>query len=159
MPTQVAPTQQNVVEKTCEYIVPEVYPTHTHFQTNHVYKHVKSFPQTTSYDENIYNQQFVEPSTGPQVAGAMSPQAGPGYGPGAMSPMAGPGNGSQVAGAMSPQAGPGYGPGAMSPMAGPGYGPGAMSPMAGPGYGPQVAGAMSPMAGKGKKSCGCNRKF
>ncbi|WP_332693068.1 spore coat protein [Halalkalibacter lacteus] len=115
MPTQVAPTQQNVVEKTCEYIVPEVYPTHTHYQTNHVYKHVKSFPHTTSADQNIFNQQFVQPSPGPgygpQVAGAMSPGAGPGYGP-------------QVAGAMSPGAGPGYGPqvaGAMSPMAGYGH--------------------------------------
>ena len=28
MPAQVAPTQQNVVEKTCEYIVPHVFPSH-----------------------------------------------------------------------------------------------------------------------------------
>jgi uncharacterized phage-like protein YoqJ len=133
MPAQVAPTQQNVIEKTCEYIVPHVFPSHTHHQTNHVYKHVASYPHTESASQQIFNQQFTAPAPGPQVAGAMSP-AGPGFG------------GPQVAGAMSP-AGPGFGgpqvAGAMSP-GGPGFG------------GPQVAGAMSPhMHGKG---CGCKRR-
>ncbi|ARK30408.1 spore coat protein [Halalkalibacter krulwichiae] len=110
MPAQVAPTQQQIVDKTCEYIVPHVFPSHTHYNTNHVYKHVASFPHTTSQSQQVFNQQFVG---GPQVAGAMSP--GPGMGPGM-----GPGFGPQVAGAMSPGPGmgPGYGPqvaGAMSP--------------------------------------------
>ena len=87
MPAQVAPTQQNVVEKTCEYIVPHVFPSHTHHQTNHVYKHVASFPHTQSAGQQVFHQQMAGPA--PQVAGAMSP-AGPGFG------------GPQVAGAMAP---------------------------------------------------------
>lgn len=106
MPAQVHPTQHNIVEKTCEYIVPEVYPTHTTNVTNHVYKHVKSFPQTQSFEQNISNQQFVAPggSMGP------GPVAGASTGPGMMGPgmMGGP-----VAGAMSPQ-----GPGMMGQMHG-----------------------------------------
>ncbi|GAE30526.1 spore coat protein [Halalkalibacter hemicellulosilyticus] len=91
MPAQVAPTQHNIVEKTCEYIVPEVYPTHTHNQVNHVYKHVKSFPHTYSQSDAIAHQQFV--------AGA---QTGPGFGPGM----------GQVAGAQTGPMGmgPGFGP-------------------------------------------------
>lgn len=154
MPAKVFPTQQNIVEKTCEYIVPEVYPTHTANVTNHVYKHVKSFPQTQSFNETISNQQFVAPAA-----------AGPGFGPQA----GGPGFGPQVAGAAyGPQAGgPGFGP----QVAGAAYGPqvaGAMTPprpnmmapmgqMGGYGkpHGPNM-GAMAPMQAKGYgKSCGC----
>ncbi|GAE25119.1 inner spore coat protein D [Halalkalibacter wakoensis JCM 9140] len=82
MPTQVAPTQQNVVDKTCEYIVPHVYPTHTHYNTNHVYKHVASFPHTTSQSQQVFNQQFVQPAAPAPAPGApgFGPAAGPGFG-------------------------------------------------------------------------------
>ena len=56
MPAVVHPTQHNIVEKTCEYIVPEVHPTHTTNVTNHVYKHVHSFPNTISNEQTISNQ-------------------------------------------------------------------------------------------------------
>ncbi|MCK0472025.1 spore coat protein [Halalkalibacter sp. APA_J-10(15)] len=117
MPAQVAPTQHNIVKKTCEYIVPEIYPTHTHQQVNHVYKHVKSFPHTYSQSESIANQQFV--------AGA---QTGPGYGPGF----------GQVAGAQTGPMGmgPGYGPG-MGQVAGAQSGPMGMGPA---GFGPKGCG-------------------
>lgn len=148
MPAQVAPTQHNIVEKTCEYIVPEVFPSHTTNVTNHVYKHVKSFPQTQSFEENISHQQFVDPTAGrPPVAGAMAgpgmgaPVAGAMYGPQAGAPMYGPQAGGPVAGAMAPPR-----PNMMGPMGG--YG----MPNA------PVMGAMSPMHhGKHHKSCGCKR--
>ncbi|MED1561803.1 spore coat protein CotH [Alkalihalobacillus alcalophilus ATCC 27647 = CGMCC 1.3604] len=91
MPAVVHPTQQNIVQKTCEYIVPEVHPTHTTNVTNHVYKHVHSFPHTTSQQQTVTNQQFVGGPSAP-VAGAMSP-----------------GFGGPVAGAMSPGFGPQWG--------------------------------------------------
>ncbi|WP_332630278.1 CotD family spore coat protein [Halalkalibacter flavus] len=95
MPAQVAPTQQQVVDKTCEYIVPHVYPSHTHYNTNHVYKHVASFPHTTSQSQQIFHQQFAQPT---------APGFGPGFGPGA-----GPGFGPQAGPGFGPQAGPGFG--------------------------------------------------
>ncbi|TSB47176.1 spore coat protein [Alkalicoccobacillus porphyridii] len=70
MPAVVHPTKHSVVEKTCEYIVPEVHPTHTDYVTNHVYKHVHSCPHTESAYENISNQQFV--SNNAPVMGAQS---------------------------------------------------------------------------------------
>lgn len=76
LPAKIHPTKQNVVEKTCEYIVPEVYPTHTTHVTNHVYKHVNSYPHTQSFEETVQNQQFSEAPFGQSpsfpVAGAMS---------------------------------------------------------------------------------------
>lgn len=84
LPARVAPTQQNIIEKTCEYIVPEIYPTHTHNITNHVYKHVKSFPQTYSTSQTIANQQFVVPPGPPRPV-----PAPPAYGPVGGAPVAG----------------------------------------------------------------------
>ncbi|GAF66653.1 inner spore coat protein D [Bacillus sp. TS-2] len=84
MPAVVHPTKQNIVEKTCEYIVPEIHPTHTTNVTNHVYKHVHSFPHTTSNQQTISNQQFAS-GPGP-VAGAMMPPRPPMYGGQMMAP-------------------------------------------------------------------------
>lgn len=70
MPAVVHPTKHSVVEKTCEYIVPEVHPTHTDYVTNHVYKHVHSCPHTESNHQNVSNQQFTG-NNGP-VMGAQS---------------------------------------------------------------------------------------
>ncbi|WYP28361.1 spore coat protein [Alkalihalobacillus sp. FSL W8-0930] len=59
MPAVIHPTKHSVVEKTCEYIVPEVHPTHTDYVTNHVYKHVHSCPHTEANHQNVSNQQFM----------------------------------------------------------------------------------------------------
>ncbi|WP_062046922.1 CotD family spore coat protein [Bacillus sp. JCM 19034] len=138
MPAQVAPAQQNFIEKTCEYIVPEVYPTHTHKQVNHVYKHVQSYPHTFSQNDTISHQQFAAPG---QVAGA---QTGPGFG-GGFGPGFGPGMGNQVAGAQS---GPGFG-GGFGPGFGPGMGGQVAGAQSGPGYGAGHG------AGHGHKGCKC----
>ncbi|MCM3762131.1 spore coat protein [Alkalihalobacillus oceani] len=138
LPAKVHPTQHNIVEKTCEYIVPEVYPTHTTNVTNHVYKHVSSFPQTQSFDETISNQQFVAPSQGfggGPVAGAMAPPR---------PNMMGMGMNAPVMGAMSQPNAPVMG--AMSQPNAPVMG--AMHQANAP-----VMGAMNNM--KGNKSCGC----
>lgn len=70
LPAKVHPTQHTIVEKTCEYIVPEVFPSHTTNVTNHVYKHVPSFPHTQSFEQTVSHYQM------PPVAG-MSMMPGP----------------------------------------------------------------------------------
>jgi spore coat protein D len=155
MPAVVHPTKCNVTQKTCEYIVPEVHPTHTTHVTNHVYKHVHSFPHTDSFEQTISNQQFVANGPGPQVAGAMMPPRPPmgGYGPQAMGPMAGAN--------MAPNMGPmGFGPQAGANMA-PNMGPTAGANMGPMGFGPQAGANMAPnmgpmSKGKGYGDCGCN---
>ncbi|MED1601839.1 spore coat protein [Alkalihalophilus marmarensis] len=135
MPAVVHPTKCNMTQKTCEYIVPEVHPSHTTHVTNHVYKHVHSFPHTDSFQETISNQQFVANGPGPQVAGAMMPPRPP-MGTQGFGPMAGAN--------MAPMAGAN-----MAPMAGAN-----MGPMAGANMGPMGFGPMS--GGKGKGNCGCS---
>ncbi|KHF39846.1 spore coat protein [Halalkalibacter okhensis] len=127
MPAQVSPTQHQVVDKTCEYIVPHVHPSHTHYNTNHVYKHVASFPHTTSQSQQIFNQQFVQPG-GPTAGG-------PGFGPQVAGFNGGPGTGPQVAGFNG---GPGMGPQVAGFNGGPGYGPQVAGFNGGPGFGPQA---------------------
>ncbi len=79
MPAKVHPTKYQMHQKVCEYIVPEVHPSHTDYVTHHNYKHIHSFPQTVSYDQTITNQQFVQPPTPPVVV----PRPGVGqFGPG-----------------------------------------------------------------------------
>ncbi|WP_017727908.1 spore coat protein, partial [Halalkalibacterium ligniniphilum] len=76
LPAVVHPTKCNVMQNTCEYIVPEIHPSHTTHLTNHVYNHVHSFPHTDSYQQNIANQHFVQrprPAHYGPVAGAMAP--------------------------------------------------------------------------------------
>ncbi|MDV2683575.1 CotD family spore coat protein [Alkalihalophilus lindianensis] len=148
MPAVVHPTKCNVTQKTCEYIVPEVHPTHTTHVTNHVYKHVHSFPHTDSFKQTISSQQFVGHGPGPQVAGAMMPPRPPmgGYGPQAMGPMAGANMGPM---GFGPQAGANMGPN-MGPM---GFGPQAGANMA-PNMGPTAGAYMGPM-GKDNGGCGC----
>ncbi|MED4163534.1 spore coat protein [Halalkalibacterium halodurans] len=86
LPAIVHPTKCNVVQQTCEYIVPEIHPTHTTQVTNHVYNHVHSFPHTVSQQQQVYNQQFYQPPGPPTpVAGAMAgpgPVAGAAFGKG-----------------------------------------------------------------------------
>ena len=101
LPARVHPTQVANNVQNCEYIVPEIHPSHVNNITNHHYKHIHSFPQTQSFQQNITNQNFVAPSPGP-IPGAVPGVAGAGFGaPGvAGAGVAGPG----VAGA-------GWGPG------------------------------------------------
>ncbi|NEU31285.1 spore coat protein [bacterium LRH843] len=139
LPARVHPTQCNIVEKTCEYIVPEVFPSHTTNVTNHVYKHVKSFPHTQSNQQTISNQQFIAPQ-GPVAGASMGPYAQMGQG----------GFGAQAGAMMPPNA----------PVLGAMAAPNApfMGAMAAPNA--PVMGAMSsPMYGHHKhhKGCGCKR--
>ncbi|MGO4886454.1 spore coat protein [Anaerobacillus sp. MEB173] len=100
----VHPTKCKVKHHCCEYIVPEIHPTHIQNVTHHNYKHVHSFPVTQSQVDTVSHQHFTAPS-------AVSP-FGPGPGaPSAVSPF-GPGPGMM---------GPGMGPGT---VAGAGFGPG-----------------------------------
>lgn len=80
LPAQIHPTKCMVNEQNCEYIVPEVHPSHVTNITNHHYKHIHSFPQTQSFQENITHQHFVAPA-------GMGPSAmGPGGMPSQVSP-------------------------------------------------------------------------
>ncbi|MFC5711837.1 spore coat protein [Thalassorhabdus alkalitolerans] len=121
LPTVMHPTKCHVKHHCCEYIVPEVHPSHTTNVTHHNYKHLHSFPHTESAVDQITHQHFVAGpgAPGPQVAGAHMP------GPGMMGP--------QVAGAHMP------GPGMMGPQVAGAHMPGKKGPM-----GPQVAGAHMP---------------
>ncbi|WP_096435220.1 spore coat protein [Alteribacter populi] len=94
MPPRVHPTQQQVTHSCCEYIVPEVHPTHTTNVNHHLYKHVHSYPHTASQVDQVSHQHI---NGGPQVAGA---QMGPGQVAGAQAHpnMGFPG---QVAGAQA----------------------------------------------------------
>ncbi|WP_257008252.1 spore coat protein [Bacillus sp. FJAT-45350] len=107
MPAVVHPTQHQQVQKCCEYIVPEVHPSHTDYITQHHYKHVHSFPQTYSQQQFVTNQQFVQPPTPPR------PVPGPGMGPGA----AGMGPGMVAGAGMGPGMAPGMAPGMGAPGA------------------------------------------
>ncbi|WP_078428191.1 spore coat protein [Alkalihalobacterium alkalinitrilicum] len=120
MPAVVHPTKCNVTHQCCEYIVPEIHPSHTTNVTHHHYKHIHSFPHTTSQQQQITHQHFVSPTgMGPGAPTQVSPFAGPGMGPG-----------------MGPGAGPGFGPTQTAPFGGPGMGPGqnpwGMGPMGNP---------------------------
>ncbi|UOE92168.1 spore coat protein [Alkalihalobacillus sp. LMS39] len=107
MPAVVHPTKCNVRQKCCEYIVPNIHPSHTTNVTHHNYKHVHTFPHTESFQQTVSHQNIVAP---PGVAGA-------GFGPG----------GSPGAGFGAPGvAGAGFGP-AGAPGAG-AYGPGFAGP-------------------------------
>ena len=70
LPPRVSPTRQNVVYKQCDYIVPEVHPSHTTLVNHHLYKHYHSFPHTQSVVNTVANQQFVCPPgpVGPAAA-------------------------------------------------------------------------------------------
>ncbi len=86
LPPRIHPTKHNVVYNCCEYIVPEVHPTHTTVMNKHLYKHYHNFPQTVSQVDQVANQQFMCPP------GPVMPVAGPGPG------VAGPGFGAPGAG-------------------------------------------------------------
>lgn len=68
LPAQVHPTKFMVNEQNCEYIVPEIHPSHVANITNHHYKIVHSFPQTQSFQENITHQHFVAPAGTTQLS-------------------------------------------------------------------------------------------
>ncbi len=61
LPPRIHPTKQCVVHNCCEYIVPEVHPTHTTVVNEHLYKHYHNFPQTISNVDQVYNQHFICP--------------------------------------------------------------------------------------------------
>lgn len=75
LPPRIHPTQHDVVYNCCEYIVPEVHPSHTTVVNKHLYKHFHQFPHTQSVVNQVANQQFVCPP-GPRMPGA-----GPGVAP------------------------------------------------------------------------------
>ncbi|MEB1807103.1 MAG: spore coat protein [Bacillaceae bacterium] len=101
MPAVVHPTKTTHSQQCCEYIVPEIHPSHHHHNTQHHYKHIHSFPQTFSQSQQITHQHFVSPGAG------VAPFAGPGFGPGAAgAPFGGPGGG---AAGFGPRPRPGFG--------------------------------------------------
>ncbi|WP_245712548.1 spore coat protein [Anaerobacillus alkalilacustris] len=67
LPPRIHPTQHYVQHKCCEYIVPEVHPSHTTVVNKHLYKHYHNFPHTVSAVDQVANQHFVCPP-GPPVA-------------------------------------------------------------------------------------------
>lgn len=62
LPARIHPTKCFVNQQHCEYIVPEIHPSHITNIMNHHYKHIHSFPQTQSFQENITHQHFVAPA-------------------------------------------------------------------------------------------------
>ncbi|WP_245741932.1 spore coat protein [Anaerobacillus arseniciselenatis] len=66
MPPRVHPTQHYVKHKCCEYIVPEVHPSHTTIVQDHMYKHYHNFPHTQSVVDRVGRQDFICPP-GPPV--------------------------------------------------------------------------------------------
>ncbi|WP_018922386.1 spore coat protein [Salsuginibacillus kocurii] len=92
LPPVCHPTQQHVQEKCCEYIVPEIHPSHTTHVNKHLYKHLHSYPHTQSTVDQVYHQHFqcgpgpnnmqgqmgAPDAMGPQANGHMGPQ---GHGP------------------------------------------------------------------------------
>lgn len=83
MPAVVHPTKNTFSQQCCEYIVPEIHPSHHHHMTQHHYKHIHSFPQTASQSQQITHQHFVSPGAG------VAPFAGPGVGPAGFGPGVG----------------------------------------------------------------------
>lgn len=86
LPPRIHPTCQNVKYNCCEYLVPEVHPSHTTIVNRHLYKHCHQFPQTTSVVNQVANQHFVAPPTfaPQQVAPGVAPGVAPV--PGAVAP-------------------------------------------------------------------------
>ena len=139
LPAVVHPTKCNVNEAVCEYIVPEIHPVHTKNITYHNYKHVHSFPHTTSNENVITNQQFMAPP----VAGA---QTGPGFGGPVMGAQMAPGFGGPVMGA---QTNPAFGGPVMGAQSNPAFGGPVMGAQSNPAFGGPVMGAHH------KKPWGC----
>ncbi|MCD8500575.1 MAG: spore coat protein [Bacillaceae bacterium] len=80
LPPRIHPTCQNVQYNCCEYIVPEVHPSHTTIVNKHLYKHCHQFPHTTSVVNQVGSQHFVAPPTfAPPVV--VAPFAGQGVAP------------------------------------------------------------------------------
>ncbi|WP_427909922.1 CotD family spore coat protein [Salsuginibacillus halophilus] len=74
MPPVVHPTKQQTKHHCCEYIVPEVHPTHTTNVNHHLYKHYHSHPHTSSTVNKVYHQHF---ECGPQNQNPGRPQRPP----------------------------------------------------------------------------------
>ncbi|MFV8829955.1 CotD family spore coat protein [Alkalihalobacterium sp. APHAB7] len=106
MPAVIHPTKTTHSKQCCEYIVPEIHPSHHHHMTQHHYKHIHSFPQTASQSQQITHQHFVSPGA--------APFAGPGVGPAGFGPGVGP--------TGAPGFGPGVGGAGFGPRPRPGFG-------------------------------------
>ncbi|MBB5174513.1 CotD family spore coat protein [Texcoconibacillus texcoconensis] len=81
MQPRVHPTRYDQRHFCCDYVVPEVHPSHTKNIYHHRYNHVHQFPHSESRYDTVSHQHFV---------GGPGPMAGPGGAPGP-GPMAGPG--------------------------------------------------------------------
>ncbi|WP_026671905.1 spore coat protein [Alkalihalobacterium bogoriense] len=77
MPAVVHPTKCNVRQKCCEYIVPNIHPSHTTNLTHHNYKHVHTFPHTESFQQTVSHQNVIAPPTAVPGAG-FGPAGAPG---------------------------------------------------------------------------------
>ncbi|WP_312889065.1 CotD family spore coat protein [Desertibacillus haloalkaliphilus] len=58
LPPVVHPTRYNERHHRCEYIVPEIHPSHTKNITHHHYKHMHSYPHTESFADTVSHQHF-----------------------------------------------------------------------------------------------------
>ncbi|WP_078553473.1 spore coat protein [Bacillus alkalicellulosilyticus] len=95
MPAIVHPTKCNVTQQCCEYIVPEIHPSHTTNITHHHYKHVHSFPHTFSQQQTVSHQNVIQPPTFAPAPGPRPGFAGPAAAPGFAGPGVAPGWGAR----------------------------------------------------------------